>query len=408
MGKPSVSRSAFRSLFAVRGAEAIPRRHRAVTESDEGNLSAATTKTEVVKVNPLAPTINWSPATPAAGLEGAEAVMRFALIDALRGIAALSVLFFHAFAGGHTPLLHDRLPNLVQWPLNHGNLGVSVFFVLSGFVISHSLLSVDLTRGMAARFMLRRSLRLDPSYWFAIAVGCVAVLIKGEPPFTAMQIGAHLLYAQDLLDMPAIATVFWTLCLEMQFYVVFALLLLCKSRNTLIAAFVLSIPLSQFAIWNGLFTTQWYGFLLGVVTYVSWKDRSRFGWFLAYAGCLAVLAFTGHDLFMSACVGTACFILLLGHCGKLETYGNWGALQFLGMISYSLYLIHDRVVGATFRIAPRFPGNGLGKEIASYGAALILSIMVAFAMWFAIERPSMRLARMLPLTARGSTIIANA
>jgi peptidoglycan/LPS O-acetylase OafA/YrhL len=334
--------------------------------------------------------------------------MRFTFIDALRGIAALSVLLFHAFAGGHTPLLHDRLPRFIQWPLSHGNLGVSVFFVLSGFVISHSLLDADLTPAMAGRFMMRRSLRLDPPYWFAIAIGSVAVMMKGEPPFTAAQIGAHLLYAQDLLNMPSIAAVFWTLCLEVQFYLVFAMLLLCKSRNTLIAAFVLSIPFSQFAIWHGLFTTLWYGFLLGVLAYVSWKDRSRLGWFFAYAGCLAALAIATRDLFMATCVVTACCICAVGYCGKLETYGNWRSLQFLGMISYSLYLIHDRVVGVTFRIAQKLLGNGLGEEIVAYGSALVISILIAFAMWSAIERPSMMLARLVSLKPSGSKMLASA
>jgi peptidoglycan/LPS O-acetylase OafA/YrhL len=83
-------------------------------------------------------------------------------------------------------------------------------------------------------------------------------------------------------------------------------------------------------------------------------------------------------------------------------------LQFLGMISYSLYLIHDRVVGVTFRIAQKLLGNGLGEEIVAYGSALVLSILIAFAMWSAIERPSMMLARLVSLKPSGSKMLASA
>lgn len=53
-------------------------------------------------------------------------------------------------------------PSWVASVLDHGNLGVAVFFVLSGFVIAHSLHGVRVTPSVVGRLMLRRSLRLDP------------------------------------------------------------------------------------------------------------------------------------------------------------------------------------------------------------------------------------------------------
>ena len=75
----------------------------------------------------------------------------------MRGLAAVSVLLFH--------LGRDFLN--IEF-LYYGKHGVTVFFVISGFVICHALSSKEVTARFIGLFMLRRSIRLDPSYWFCI------------------------------------------------------------------------------------------------------------------------------------------------------------------------------------------------------------------------------------------------
>ena len=84
--------------------------------------------------------------------------MRFAFVDALRAVAALSVVLFRASAGDHIPILYGSLPFPVQMVIAHGDAGVAFFFVLSGFVIAHSLRGIELTLGGAGR---RTSLPLE-------------------------------------------------------------------------------------------------------------------------------------------------------------------------------------------------------------------------------------------------------
>src|SRR5690242_16591348 len=88
---------------------------------------------------------------------------RIPLIDGLRGIAAMAVVFYHfqdrLKLGGWLGALFDR-----------GNAGVGLFFVLSGFVIAMSIGSEPVGPSFIGRFALRRSLRLDPPYWASIAV----------------------------------------------------------------------------------------------------------------------------------------------------------------------------------------------------------------------------------------------
>lgn len=113
----------------------------------------------------------------------------------MRGLAALAVVLFHAVEGKHIPLLQAAMPSWCESLIRHGHLGVAVFFVLSGFVISHSLNDIRVTFPVAGRFMVRRSIRLDPPYWAAIVVALAFALISSKvlpgkigPDFTVPQI----------------------------------------------------------------------------------------------------------------------------------------------------------------------------------------------------------------------------
>jgi peptidoglycan/LPS O-acetylase OafA/YrhL len=318
-------------------------------------------------------------------------VKRFVFIDGLRGIAALSVALYHAVEGDHITSLLAAMPSALQTVLHNGNNGVALFFVISGFVIAHSLRD-DITLSEAGRFMLRRSIRLDPPYWFAIALTCLIAAAKGTAAFAGAQIAAHLFYAQDLLGFPSISPIFWTLCLEIQFYVVFAALLLTRSRGALIAAFVASVPLSCFVLVPGLFTSLWYGFLLGAAAYISWKAE-RPVWFLTYAAVMFGLGLYRADVFMLVCVVSAFALFAVARIGRLTTFLNWRALQFIGSISYSLYLLHNPVIGATFRIGYWLTERTMITEALWWAVSILACVGAAFCLWFAIERPSMNLAK---------------
>src|SRR3970282_136585 len=98
-----------------------------------------------------------------------NAVNRYRSIDGMRGIAALGVVVFH-LAGNLKPELSILLPDFINVIFSYGYLGVPVFFVISGFVISLSVKDSPITANYAGNFILRRSIRLDPTYWASIAV----------------------------------------------------------------------------------------------------------------------------------------------------------------------------------------------------------------------------------------------
>jgi peptidoglycan/LPS O-acetylase OafA/YrhL len=344
---------------------------------------------------------------------------RFAFVDALRGIAALSVVLFHAIAGNHVNALYAGLPHWAQLLLDHGFVGVAIFFVLSGFVITHSLNGKTLSLPDIGVFMLKRSLRLDPPYWIAMALAISfsimathAVKDRAADEFSTAQIFAHLFYVQDILGYRQINPAFWTLCLEIQFYLVFAGLLWSRSSALLISAFAVSLlwPLNLAPSLTGFFPNLWFGFLLGVGAYKAWRVNTALPWFLAYAG--AVLASGLHDgsPFVIACSLTALSLLLVSRMGRLSTLLNWRWVQFLGAISYSLYLIHSPITGATFRVGYMFTGRTIYTEALWWVVSIAACLVAATLLRLSVERPMLKLsaslfdrdrAKRLPLPTAG-------
>jgi peptidoglycan/LPS O-acetylase OafA/YrhL len=327
----------------------------------------------------------------------------------LRGVAALSVVLFHAVEADHIPALKEAMPNWLVFALEHGNLGVAVFFVLSGFVIAFSLDGKSMSLPTVGRFMLRRSIRLDPPYWAAIIITIslsvlASTLVQGRPAqtFSAGQILAHLFYLQDLLGYQDINPVFWTLCFEIQFYLVYALLLTAgrAAMALTIGAMIVSLlwPLGIGPdLRTGLFPPLWHGFLLGVAAYWVLRGKLPTYLFAAYVLIISAAAITHESSFSITCAATAVVIFVVGVCGRLHSALSWRWLQGLGAISYSLYLIHNPITGATFRV-----GKILGEHTIIWDALWwLLSILVCIAaaavMWMLIERPSTRLARKIPL-----------
>jgi peptidoglycan/LPS O-acetylase OafA/YrhL len=319
-----------------------------------------------------------------AGAEAHISTQRFALVDTLRGFAALFVMFHHAFEAGHVAGLMTNLPKRVSHLMRQGDVGVAVFFVLSGFAISHSLASSRVTLPFVGRFMLRRSLRLEPPYWLAIAlVICFAhlsarVLSKQMPLFPPGQIAAHIFYLQEILGYPHINIVFWTLCQEVQFYLVYVLLL-ALSRNdparpmqgratalTFAAAALISLlwplgiltdgpwsgsylPLTEGPL-SGSFLPLWYGFLLSSGAYWAWRYPAIIPYYLAYGAVLLVAGVLHSDYFTTACALTSLLLWVSAISGQVYSACSWRWIQMLGAISYSLYLTHNPITGATFGV----------------------------------------------------------
>lgn len=327
--------------------------------------------------------------------------VRFTFVDALRGVAASAVVLFHATEGAHITTLYEAMPAALQVLLRHGDFGVAIFFVLSGFVIAHSLGAARLSLVGVLQFMLKRSIRLDPPYWAAIAVAILfsvlaSKIVANRPAeaYSAPQIVSHLFYLQALLGFDQINSVFWTLCLEIQFYSVYALLLWTRSTYAMVAAFLIALlwPLGLGPAAPGVFVEFWYAFLLGVGAHAAWRSGTIRPWFLGYVAIIAVASLYSASYFSLVCCATAVSLLAVALAGQLASWLNWRWLQFLGTISYSLYLLHNPVTGAAFRAGYMITGRNVYTEAVWWITSLAACVGAAWLFWYFIERPSAELA----------------
>jgi peptidoglycan/LPS O-acetylase OafA/YrhL len=352
---------------------------------------------------------------------------RFHAIDGLRGVAALSVAVFH-FNYAIVRSAPDWLPSLGQALAAKGFMGVEIFFVISGFVIAHSVRDGDYSFRYLGLFALRRSIRLDPPYWCAIALECVLLLASARffpslsHPLPAIaQTLAHLVYAQEILGYDEILPVFWTLCYEIQFYLVLISLLvvwhktrhLLPERGTRLGAIGLLAVLFASSLFvrysgthlpvRGLALERWFQFFLGALTYWVVSRRVAASYLaVAYGAIVATLIGYRAEVAQLLPVIISVGILLLGRRDLLDTVFNNRPLQFLGRISYSFYLIHDPIGWRWISLLERVAGGTFGLVWAwgAFFSALLLTVGASALMWRLIESPTMRVSKRIRLPAR--------
>lgn len=345
---------------------------------------------------------------------------RDSAIDGLRGLAALLVVIYH-LNFNIAALVADVLPGPVKVLLaDLGSAGVNIFFVLSGYVIAMTLWRAPLGVGFIGRFALRRSLRLDPPYWATIALVLVADAMRrrlfpgmGDPtPHSWQDVLIHLVYLQDLVGIAPISAVFWTLCLEVQFYLVLVTGMTLAARVApgrigVLLAGVLLLSLVSAAIiggWlqgvpKGLFLRAWHCFALGVLASAVVHRGVHPAWLAAGIALELLMLRWAHD-------GSAVLPLLTASLLVLaRTRTHWTAWlrsrpwQFLGRQSYSLYLVHPTVGWSTISVLKVLAGPGAGPltGLAFFIAGLVVSIVGAELMRWAVERPAIAWSRRVRL-----------
>lgn len=332
-------------------------------------------------------------------------------LDALRGLAALSVVGWHFLA---------VLPAIPIWllPLKAlwaGPQAVGVFFVLSGFVLS--LLWWE-SRMTYWQFAGRRVLRIYPAYVVAIAIAVIILAILPlrsvgtihlVAPTTGLVVQHALLLGNfnvDAYDPPI-----WSLVHEMRLSLLLPLLLILCRRSwvsvgavwvgSAIAFYLLRrfIP-DQVGWWDTLRVVPL--FALGAV---MCAERQRLAaWFeslstLAQAALLAgafiaytASAFMKPSWFGTAapCVGIFFFILAAITPGASQNFLHSPILQFLGAVSYGIYLVHAPVLWTFAHFIRWTP--------ALWTVSLAVTLLLAYLLHRTVELPFIALGRRLRST----------
>jgi peptidoglycan/LPS O-acetylase OafA/YrhL len=327
-------------------------------------------------------------------------VGRLKFIDGLRGVAAVLVMLYHLVGRTSAAGLTSR-----------GYLGVATFFVLSGFVIAMVVGTNRISPGFLGRFALRRGIRLDIPYWVSIvvtlALGTLAVHMGvSKPGVTFPQVAAHLFYLQDILHFQAISPIYWTLCLEVQFYLALIVLLwiaqLTRAKwQGFLLVFVSLMGASVVAHMNwidvpaGLMFPYWWAFSLGALCYWTLADRAPAS-YLALS--CAMLLYSGgeiHGDWRLTAVVTTCLLFLAWHSKAMDKWLADRLFQFLGRISYSLYLVHPLVGWSAQSLALRYTNQWTALVVG-----VMASVLSAWVAYRFVERPSIRLSHRVSLGSR--------
>lgn len=354
---------------------------------------------------------------------------RVAELDALRGLAATSVVIRHVFNAVAMPLALRRA--LLQSPLAlllNGQGAVQMFFVLSGWVLAASL-ERSRERAPWLPFYLRRIFRIHPPYVFGVLLAWTASFWYPPPAIgrgltlwfrhsSAMRLEPAALLAS--LSFPGHADgllpVGWTLEIEMIFSFLLPLLVMAarpwRGAPLLLASVaLLALPEQLHLLWYS------FDFALGIVAYrerralahalAGWPAWGRvaavalglvlftgpllLGWSTPASG-IVVSGFAPREVLMMG-VGAVFLVVTATSLPSLTRALAWRPLRFLGRVSYSLYLVHFTVLllVAPLVMSASFPL----RELALLAVVLGLSLVLSAASFRWVERPSIALGSLV-------------
>jgi peptidoglycan/LPS O-acetylase OafA/YrhL len=361
-------------------------------------------------------------------------------LDALRGIAAISVVFHHVLhlcapslsAAGLMPSLQDapaeHLVGRFLASVASGGVAVNIFFILSGAVLMDSLAREERMDGAAmARFACRRILRIYPAMILAVimfaAASHVHLPAEVEAPFNLSELVANLL----LLDHGVLGST-WTLQTEMLMLpVLLALAVLQRTLGTVAlvafliwaeSCFFLGPPAGGYLL-NVALTAFALGALIPTEMFRDACRRVPAGslWIL-FAALIGVrfyfpLESLGALLLLLAI--SAAIVALLYYDERGDHFLENPVFRFLGRISYSVYLQHVLVVFWPFPLFLALFGAARVQEhyvlfALLYGAyAVPMTVALAILPERYVERPFIRLgSRLFPSGGRRGRIATSA
>ena len=315
----------------------------------------------------------------------------FLLVDALRGVAALGVVAFHASLSvlRNHPELASHPPALLA-AMRYGALGVEVFFVLSGFCIATAIAKTLDTGRTPVDYAKARLRRILPPYWATLAITLAAV--AGMRPVVAAgwvsrssladqaarldpaTFAANIGLVQVPLHLPSIVSVSWTLSYECAFYAVLGALVFPFARAAGPRRFApVHIATIGSLVWTwwpggrpGWPMDLWPAFGAGVAVHdiLSRSKDDRPAWLgLATLCAVGTLAGLRHPVGLEprepipfvVAAGATVLLLLLARRSDRRT-GKWPILAMLrrvGTFSYSLYLVHFLCIGLVGQVLGR-------------------------------------------------------
>jgi peptidoglycan/LPS O-acetylase OafA/YrhL len=349
-----------------------------------------------------------------------------ASLDALRGVAALAVVIFHLTAGFDDPINFPGYPR-AWFHFGVGQYGIDLFFMISGFVILWSVQRV----ATVGDFAYSRFSRLFPPFWGSL------ILTSGYILFAEHVLGAHQLgplqftFPQWLANVTmvphwipgghfeAIEGAYWTLAVEMGFYLLIGLAMACRltTRNRIVPTMAVIWTVDLVATGVRFLGAMSSGvhveprdftnlFLGGMALYLLFADRSRprrdrtILWVIFWSTpFVQVLRFAGSGVIVLAVLVVVMYLAVFHTIPGL----NSRPLRWLGGISYSLYLVHNAMGMLTMKL---LLDRGWDRNVVVL-IALVQAFVLAILLNKAVEKPVTRWLRQRRAPAKPASSVAS-
>jgi peptidoglycan/LPS O-acetylase OafA/YrhL len=351
--------------------------------------------------------------------------MRIKELDGVRGIAVLVVINHHYMSW---------LPATGAW---YGWLGVDLFFVLSGFLITSILLDLRESEHYFKIFYSRRALRIFPPYFLGILVYLAASFALGKPGTVELWLQYIFYYSsllihfpmthlsRDSVAMPVAVSfglgIMWSLSVEEIYYTIWAPVVRFTTEKHLSAILITIVTMAPFLRWR-LITEH-----VGILNFYCRMDGLAFGsalallilhrrlspetwlrtdrWFdglALIAGPLSVcywLAAKPHVLGPVAGVTLADMSFALTIYALIRRAGGdqfwvrvfrakW--LRSVGMVSYSLYLFHYALLIVSGDLIAQLHLSRRVNAVSVTLFALLMTFAVAYGLWYGMESRILR------------------
>jgi peptidoglycan/LPS O-acetylase OafA/YrhL len=366
-------------------------------------------------------------------------VRRVDELDGIRGIAILLVFVFHAFKRA-SYFTANPILNYIAKLTSIGWIGVDIFFVLSGFLITSILLQKKGEKDYFKNFYARRVLRIFPLYYLmlGIIIASMSVLEPGSQTYILERLPFYLLYQQNWLmaggDLPSIyLLVTWSLAIEEQFYIFWPFLIYFLPKRALVIVNIGIILLSVFgriivALVSDNPTSTLYiayystitrldtlalGALIAIIFQEStlWQERLKKIAIPALLGATALvltvvlmpnreelynnipIRLTGYSVL--AIMGGSSIVISLTHdkSSLLRRFFRNKSLRFFGKYSYALYLIHPIILQIFLDLLWDAKFRGWQAYVSYLFISFCLTIILSLLSWHLLEKRMLNLKR---------------
>jgi peptidoglycan/LPS O-acetylase OafA/YrhL len=368
------------------------------------------------------------PSTPEAVHGGTPHILA---LDGLRGVAILGVFAFH-YGGGATS--SSRIARAVAHAVQFGGAGVTLFFVLSGFLITGILLdSLDQPHALRS-FYIRRALRIFPLYYVTLLFTLVYAMLTHNTAEVLHKLWVPALFLQNIGHLDRLIAAFpvrvwmihyWSLAVEEHFYFVWPFLLLLTGKRhaarlcIVVCAISVLIPIAVAPFWRTIELCDYplitsaaalaLGGWLATAQRSGLLERLQPYWpYIAAGSFLLLLPFVVHTAHFTLTGGSytpfetlsrfdlvvffTSIVALSLHPGLTQRLASTAWLRSIGRVSYGIYIYH-LFFWRVFHLWARDLAGSHGGLVPAITAviALICTPILAYTSYAFLEKPFLRL-----------------